>query len=202
MKDVKPIIAENLAALRKSRGLTQAQLAEMLDYSDKAVSRWEHGDTLPDMNVLCELCDFYEVTLDYLVRRQDDPTRESCTTKKDLGNRIAMCSLMVSIVWLIATFVFVYSNIFANANYWRAFIWAVPITFLIVMRGARTFGTRVASLIASSGFVWTFIAAVYIQFLKYNLWLIFIIGVPAQITLVLWYNMKSRRRKYGDSGES
>jgi transcriptional regulator, XRE family len=43
MKDVKPIIAENLAALRKSRGLTQAELAERLDYSDKAVSRWEHG---------------------------------------------------------------------------------------------------------------------------------------------------------------
>ena len=72
MKDVKPIIAENLAALRKSRGLTQAELAERLDYSDKAVSRWEHGDTLPDMNVLCDLCEFYGITLDYLVHKGDD----------------------------------------------------------------------------------------------------------------------------------
>ena len=56
-KDVKPIIAENLVMLRKKKGITQAELASRLDYSDKAVSRWEHGDTLPDINVLCELCD-------------------------------------------------------------------------------------------------------------------------------------------------
>ena len=56
MKDLHPIIAENLALLRKSSGLTQAQLAERLGYSDKAVSRWEKGDALPDINVLYELC--------------------------------------------------------------------------------------------------------------------------------------------------
>ena len=59
MTDIKPIIAKNLAHFRKQSGLTQAELAEKLNYSDKAVSRWEHGDTLPDINVLNQLCEFY-----------------------------------------------------------------------------------------------------------------------------------------------
>ena len=67
MKDIKPIVAANLATLRKENGLTQAELAEKLNYSDKAVSRWEHGDTLPDINVLMQLCEFYGITLNTLV---------------------------------------------------------------------------------------------------------------------------------------
>ena len=66
MKDIKPIIAANLSKFRKKKGLTQAELAEKLNYSDKAVSRWERGDTMPDISVLYELCEFYGITLDIL----------------------------------------------------------------------------------------------------------------------------------------
>ena len=57
MKDLHPTISENLVFLRKSNKLTQSQLAERIGYSDKAVSRWETGDALADINVLYELCD-------------------------------------------------------------------------------------------------------------------------------------------------
>ena len=67
MKDVRQTISQNLARLRREKGVTQAELAEQFNYSDKAISRWEHGDTLPDVNVLCELCEFYGVTLNDLV---------------------------------------------------------------------------------------------------------------------------------------
>ena len=67
MKDIKPTIAKNLSFFRKQSGLTQAELAEKLNYSDKAVSRWEHGDTLPDINVLYQLCDFYGIDMTYIV---------------------------------------------------------------------------------------------------------------------------------------
>ena len=71
-KDVKPIIAENLTMLRKKKGITQAELAERLDYSDKAVSRWEHGETLPDIKppkCPCKYmlyCDYFNDYLDYM----------------------------------------------------------------------------------------------------------------------------------------
>ena len=63
MKDIKSIVSANLSALRKQKGITQAELAEKLNYSDKAISRWEKGDTLPDLNVLGEICEFYGITV-------------------------------------------------------------------------------------------------------------------------------------------
>ena len=56
-ENVKEIIAANLVSLRKGSRLTQQQLAERLNYSDKAVSRWENAETLPDIETLCKICD-------------------------------------------------------------------------------------------------------------------------------------------------
>jgi transcriptional regulator with XRE-family HTH domain len=195
MKDVKPIIAENLTALRKSKGLTQAELAERLDYSDKAISRWEHGDTLPDMNVLTELCDYYGVTLDYLVHKGDEQTKKQFKASGDLFNRIAVCALAVSIVWLLATIVYVYSNTINSANYWQVFIWAMPVSCAAVVRTGRSWLPKLASVITLSLLIWTFLTSVYLQFLllNYNIWLLFIIGVPAELIIILWYSIKSAK---------
>ena len=64
---VKNVVAKNLIELRKSRKLTQSDLAEMLNYSDKTISKWENGDSLPDIAVLAALTDIYGITLDDLV---------------------------------------------------------------------------------------------------------------------------------------
>lgn len=196
MKDVKPIVAENLAALRKKRGMTQAELAERLDYSDKAISRWEHGDTLPDMNVLCELCEFYGITLDYLTEKHDAEEEQITVSKAQKGNetKIAMCALAVSIVWLLATVVFVYSNLINGASYWKAFVWAVPASCFVILRMTRTYRNSIFSIGISSALIWTLLAAIYVQFLKYNIWLIFVTGIPAQVIIYLWYNIRKASR--------
>lgn len=196
MKDVKPIVAENLAALRKKRGMTQAELAERLDYSDKAISRWEHGDTLPDMNVLCELCEFYGITLDYLTEKHDAEEEQITPSKaqKENETKIAMCALAVSIVWLLATVIFVYSNLINGASYWKAFVWAVPASCFVILRMTRTYRNSIFSIGISSALIWTLLAAIYVQFLKYNIWLIFVTGVPAQVIIYLWYNIKKASR--------
>ena len=64
MKDLRKIIGDNLTELRKRRGLTQLELAEKFNYTDRAVSKWENGDTLPDVEVLYQLCEYYGVTMD------------------------------------------------------------------------------------------------------------------------------------------
>lgn len=43
MNDIKSNVAKNISRLRQSRGMTQLELAERLNYSDKAISKWEHG---------------------------------------------------------------------------------------------------------------------------------------------------------------
>ena len=67
MDELKSVVAENLKALRTTAGLTQGELAERLNYSDKAVSKWERGESLPDVQVLKQLADMYGVGVDYLL---------------------------------------------------------------------------------------------------------------------------------------
>ena len=61
------LIAENLALYRKLHGLTQAQLADAIGYSDKSVSKWERGEGTPDIYLLLTLSEIYGVTVSELV---------------------------------------------------------------------------------------------------------------------------------------
>ena len=71
MSDIKAIIAKNITALRQNHKMTQIELAEKLNYSDKAVSKWERGESVPDISVLKQIADLFGVTVDYLLGRQD-----------------------------------------------------------------------------------------------------------------------------------
>lgn len=66
---------EKLINLRKQKGLSQEELAEQLGVSRQAVSRWELGQTLPDIVNLVQLCELFGVSADYLVK--DEATRKS-----------------------------------------------------------------------------------------------------------------------------
>ncbi len=197
MKNLKPIIAAKLAALRKSKHLTQAQLADKLGYSDKAVSRWERGDTLPDIDVLYELCSFYGVSLDFLVDENSEVTKDiERSSAAQRGNKIALCTLAITTVWLIATCIVAYINIYSNETRWQIFIWALPASCIVGSMFNHYWGKRKLVALLQSMTMWLFLTAVYIQFLEYNIWMIFIIGVPSQIMIILWQHIKSERLKY------
>lgn len=61
------LLGDRIAALRKARGMTQKELAESLHISDKSVSRWERGETAPDLSLLPALAEHLNVTLDELL---------------------------------------------------------------------------------------------------------------------------------------
>lgn len=72
-------IGEFLKELRKEKGLTQEQLAENLNVSRRTVSRWETGNNLPDLDVLIEMADYYEVDLRELLdgeRKSEEMNKE------------------------------------------------------------------------------------------------------------------------------
>ena len=74
MEDIKSIIAENIVQLRRANGMTQIDLAEKLNYSDKAVSKWERGESVPDISVLKNIADLFGVTVDFLITADHDPS--------------------------------------------------------------------------------------------------------------------------------
>lgn len=190
MKEINKIIGTNLACLRKKRKLTQLELAEKMNYSDKAISKWETGETLPDIETLNNLAKMYNVTLDFLVQENNYDEIKLTTTENN--NKIVITCLSSSVVWMLATIIFVYGKIQSQANYWRLFIWAVPITTIILLVFNCIWGIRRNTFILISILTWTLLASLFFQFLDKNIWPIFLVGIPFQIAIILWAQLKKR----------
>lgn len=182
MDNVNSVIAKNLVTLRKKSNLTQLQLAEKLNYSDKAISKWEKGEALPNINVLMALADFYEVKI------QDIVYEHKVVEPKKSKNRLRgiLISLSSMMVWLIATIVFValtYTEFRDKA--WYAFIIALPMFFLVITIFLAVWKNNLLASIFASLMVWSFILMISLILEEYQVWMIYLIGLPLQIIIVL-----------------
>ena len=76
-----------ISECRKEKGLTQAQLAEKLGVTDKSVSRWENGRTMPDMSLYEDICDVLGIQVSELLygRRLEDQEKIAQGEKSALG---------------------------------------------------------------------------------------------------------------------
>lgn len=196
MEDINKNIGDNLSALRKEKGLTQLALAETFNYSDKAISKWEKGESLPSIDVLKRLADFYNVSLDYLTERKHET--DKVNNSQDLvlrSNKTIITLLSICCVWTFATIIFVLTNIMAHINIWQTFVWAVPCSLILCIIFTCIWQNKKHLFVFISLLVWTILVALYLQLLTYNIWPVFIIGVPAQIAIVLWANIKPKNKK-------
>lgn len=187
-KDIKKIVAKNLANLRKNKKITQTELAEQFGYSDKAISKWENGDTLPDIQTLYQLCEFYNVTLDFLVNEQsfeDKIKYINHLNKKIIINNSLIELLYCSFVWVLAVIIYVYLFTFSFINYWQIFIWALPGTSIVMLFFTKVWKNKLYTFIVRSIFFWTLITACYVQFIEYNIWPLYFLMIPVQIALIL-----------------
>ena len=186
MENVKEIIARNLTELRKSHKMTQSALAEKLNYSDKAISRWEHAETLPDIETLCRICEIYGVNFEYLLNKEPSEIEYARPTKYNKSRRILICLIAICTVWLTSTVIFTSIVTLTGAYIWQLFIWAIPVSLTVLSICNKIWWkSRVCSAITVSLTSWTTILAVYLQTLQYNLWLLFIVGVPIQAIVLL-----------------
>ena len=107
--ELKDNLAKNIVIFRKHLGLTQAELAEKLTYSDKAVSKWERGESIPDLYVVKELADLFGTSVDTLIA---EPKKENVKTVKNVNKkRTIICACSAGLVWLVAVVVFSFMNI-------------------------------------------------------------------------------------------
>ncbi len=198
--NIKNIVASNLVNLRKSKNMTQSDVAKALNYTDKSVSKWEHADSLPDISILNALCKIYGVTLDYLV--QTDPEEQkrhivdTQAEKSDRKNKIVLVLMSIAVTYLVATIIFVYSTWMSNGEvaYWQPFLWAVPVCAVMLLGfNYRWFKNVIVRVIFQTIFVWSTLFCVYLQFIEYQFWLIFILGIPLQIMIILNTQLKRNR---------
>ena len=200
MNDIKTIVAHNIAELRKASNMTQLELAEKLNYSDKAVSKWEHGDSIPDVTVLLEIADLFGVTLDFLVRTAHTPdeVKKRFVKPRKYSRRVIML-LSILCVWFLAVLSFILvSLIWPNAHHvWLVFIYAIPVSAVVwLVMNSVWFNSKVNYFIISL-LMWTSILSLHLSFLLagHNTSLIYIIGIPSQLIILLWSFLKKRSKK-------
>ena len=135
MDDLKQTIAKNIINLRKEKKLTQAEFAEKLNYSDKAVSKWERAESVPDVTVLKQIADLFGTTVDYLLNKHTENEKPIVVEKKKRSriNKIPLTLLACSPIWLIATLIFTFVLMFSNKLVWFVFYICVPLTILIIL---------------------------------------------------------------------
>lgn len=195
MEDLRKIIGNNLAELRKRRGLTQIELAEKFNYTDRAVSKWENGDTLPDVEILYNLCEFYGVSLDYLTHEENNYYVKR-NSELQLWNKIAITCLVAMIVWGLATILFVVSLLRKHTPLWQSFVVAVPVTSIIVLYFNRVyFKNKLTRIITWSVFTWSLLASAYLIILDPQFWPLFLLGIPAQASILIYFLFKPSKPK-------
>lgn len=190
MEELNTIVSQNLISLRQKSGLTQLQVAEKINYSDKSISKWERGDSLPDVSVLIQLAEIYNVTLDQIVNKNDKKTLKPKTRKISIHTIIVLISF--AFVWFLATigFAVVYGfyNLYNQA--WLSFIVALPVSFLVVMILSFIWYPYYVSAIFSSIFLWTTVLAITQCLNTVNIWLLYIIAAPLQFIIFCGFAFK------------
>ncbi len=196
MEEMKSIIAKNIAELRQAKGWTQIELAGRLNYTDKAISKWERAESIPDVTVLVQLADLFGVPLDYLVRSEHAAAAEK---KQRLGilarrNRTFITGMCVLLVWLVALMTFVVLALCMDITrfHWLTFAYAVPVTLIVwLVLNSVWFETKRNYFIISL-LMWSTLAVLSLTlslFLE-KAWLLIVLGLPGQVIILLWSRLR------------
>lgn len=200
MSDVKLALAKNITTLRQNHKMTQIELAEKLNYSDKAVSKWERGESMPDVLVLKSIADLFGVTLDYLLEEdhekppvaEDAPKAEAPAVTH--RNHKVVTTLSILLVWLVCTTLFIALDIIcpeAKAK-WLSFVYGVPASMIVWLVFNSIWFNRRRNYWIISFLMWSVLACIFLTMTVagYPLWKFFLLGIPGQIAIYVWSRFK------------
>lgn len=198
MDERKATIASNLIKLRLAAGMTQAELGEKLNYSDKSISKWERGDVTTDVFVLMQIADIFGVDVDYLLKPHNEiePViyNKPVNTATYTTNMITLVTVLG--IWTVALFVFVILWI-CDMVVWLVFVYAVPVSLitLLVLNSVWNGGKKNRYIIAA--LVLSIIATVYLTFLSRNLWQLWLLAIPSLLLVFLGARIYRSAQKHG-----
>ena len=194
MDDLKVITASNIIHLRTAKGMTQAELGELLNYSDKSVSKWERAEAVPDAYVLKKMSGIFGVSVDYLLSSHDSWERPESFKKEERNFHSNVITILVIFgIWTLAFLIYIIGWLL-EANWWLLFVYAVPvslITFLVlnsVWEQGKNNRHIIYALVAS------IFITVYITFRSYNPWQILLLLIPAELIVFLSFRIKKSHK--------
>ena len=197
LSELKLISASNIIKLRTGAGLTQAELGEKLNYSDKTISKWERGEAIPDAYVLLQMAEIFGVTVDYLLSSHDawESPEQQESRQEESGYSVNMIiAISVLGVWTMALTIFVMLWLF-DIILWETFVVALPVSILTYMVLICVFRRRRHLQFVIAAFVLSLFILLYFTMPMQKPWQLFLIAIPAEILVFLSCNIRRRPRK-------
>lgn len=208
MDKLKRRIGSNIAAYRKRLGWTQAELAEKLNYSDKAVSKWERGESVPDVLTMADMAGKLGTTVNDLLADPNALPEQTGAVQQTMGkvvqktlkrkaNKNIILALSSILVWFVALFVYVLLSTLDVPNTWLSFFFAVPANAIVLLSLRSAWHDFRWNRILISAIMWGTLLSVY-MILKvlwnFDTWKFFLLGIPGQAAILLWFKMFRKPR--------
>lgn len=175
-EDIKTNFSQNLIKLRKAKNLTQLQLAEKLNYSDKAISKWEVGSVLPDIETIQHIAEFFGITVNDLIY-----AKKKNILKEFYKTHLCTTLLVTISIWFVATIIFfVLDSATSLQRTWLTFIFTIPVNAIVLIVLSGIWFKKVFVYLSATAFLWSTILAIFLAINNPQLWFIFIVGVVGQ----------------------
>ena len=175
-EDIKTNFSQNLIKLRKAKNLTQLQLAEKLNYSDKAISKWEVGSVLPDIETIQHIAEFFGITVNDLIY-----AKKKNILKEFYKTHLCTTLLVTISIWFVATIIFfVLDSATSLQRTWLTFIFTIPVNAIVLIVLSGIWFKKIFVYLSATAFLWSTILAIFLAINNPQLWFIFIVGVVGQ----------------------
>lgn len=202
MDELKLIFASNLIRLRTAAGMTQAELAEKINYSDKSISKWERGEAIPDAFVLKQMAAIFKVTVDDLLTSHDEWKKPGYDVSKKVEYSqlsIILCCIAGIATLCLLEFVIVW--IMIGAFHWTVLFAAIPVSLIVVLVLNSVWYKGKNNMYIVGMLVLTLILLVYFLMLqlKHNLWQLFILLPPAEFIVLVAFHIRKRAHMHTHS---
>ena len=205
-EELRSRVGLNIARLRRERGLTQAELAERINYSDKAVSKWERAESTPDVLTLITLAEVLGTDMNTLTglpaAPQPEPVPapveevpaapEKPAKKRYTADKGVIQKLSSILVWVVALFLYMVLDEFGIKNLWLLFVVAVPANAIVLLSLRSAWKLYGWNRFLISVIMWGFLLVIYLLLLltaKVNVWKILPMGLLGQAAIILWFKM-------------
>lgn len=186
MEEIKAVFASNLIKLRTQANMTQAQLAEKLNYSDKSISKWERAEALPDITVAKAIADEFGVSVDFMLTSHDEWKPKSAHRSFSAG-MVALVAILA--IWTLATLVFAVFWILGQTR-WVVFMSAVPLSLIALLIFNSLWMNVKNNIYIVAALVLSIFLLIYFVLLEYNPWQILLVAIPAEALVFFSFQIK------------
>lgn len=202
LNELKLVAASNIIRLRTGKGMTQAELGALLNYSDKTISKWERGEAIPDAYVLTQLSELFGVSVDFILSSHDKWEKPKENEVEEVRYSVERVIAIVVIGVLTAFLIAFVTLWLMGIVEWRLFLFAISSALLAYLVMICVYKRKRQLQYVIALFVASLFVIVYFFLPTSNPWQLFLVLVPAEVLVFLACNVKKHRHPHAKKNDN